>query len=588
MITAARIQRLPQVLADAIAAGEVIERPASVVKELVENALDAGARRVDVDVDGGGLVRIQVVDDGGGISSDDLELAVTRHATSKIASSDDLAAIRTLGFRGEALASVAAVSDLRIVSRTVADEDAHSIRVRGGEVLERSSAAAGPGTCVEVCELFAATPARLRFLRATATEAAAAVRVAADLALSRPEIALTCHTDGRTTLRSPGGTLRDALAAVFGARTERDLVDVHAAGELAVAGAISAPHAHRAARSGIVLVVNGRRVHNRSLTVAVEEAYRGLLPQGRHPFGVIALSLDLASIDVNVHPTKREVRFRDERAVFAAVQRACWEAVRAAPVASFPVLATRGWLQAPAPRGLSLADREDEPLPPHAREDDGDGEAERSLPGQASPPAGSSLTLPDLAPLRALGQSDASWMVASGGGSVVLVDPHAAHEKVLYTEILQAWASPAAADTQLLLVPALVECDARRMDTWERHAGLLAGCGFEVEQFGPSLLRCTGVPSLGGPADAAAVVADLLDALADGDATVDGRSHRMAAVVACHSAVRFGDRLDPAAQQRLLDRLVATPGGMTCPHGRPTVLVLGDADLRRAFRRPLG
>jgi DNA mismatch repair protein MutL len=579
VIAAARIHRLPQVVADAIAAGEVIERPASVVKELMENAIDSGAQRIEVDVDGGGLVRIRVVDDGAGIAEEDLELAVTRHATSKISDAADLAAIATLGFRGEALASIAAVADVRIASRSDAAATGSSLRVSGGQLRERSTAAVPGGTSVEVCELFAATPARLRFLKATATEAASAVRVAADLALTHPEISVTCRVDGKVMLRSPGGSLRDALRAVFGARADRDLVPVDATGEISVGGAISAPHAHRGGRSGLVLVVNGRRVHNRALVVAVEEAYRGLIPAGRHPFGVLIVAVDPAVVDVNVHPTKREVRFTEERSAFAAVQRACWEALRTAPVAQLSPAAAMGMPSLVLGGDAALRD----------------GDASPGYSSIAPMPASFAasdrqtpdFSLADLAPLQTLGQSGGEWIVAAGGGAVVLVDPHAAHEKVLYTELLASWSAPASPDTQLLLLPAVIECDAARMEAWERHADVIERCGFIVEQFGPGLLRCTGIPPVSSGADVTRLVTDLLDTLLDSEGAAGARSHRLAALVACHSAVRFGDRLDGDAQQRLLDGLVATPGGMTCPHGRPTVLVLRDDDLRRAFRRPL-
>src|SRR5438132_1804772 len=327
-----KIAVLPPDVQAQIAAGEVIERPASVVKELVENALDAGARSITVAVEGGGLVRITVIDDGSGMSPDDLELAAARHATSKIASAADLESVATLGFRGEALAGIAAVADLSVVSRTAEAVAGTSIRWRAGEVVARSPAAAPGGTRVEVCDLFTSTPARLRFLRSATSESAAVARVVAELAIGSPGVAFSCRIDGRATLRAPGGTLREALRASLGPRAERDLLDVAAHGDVVVRGAISAPHAHRAGRGGLVLFVNGRRVHNRALISAVEESYRGLIPAGRHPYGAVLVEMDPLLVDVNVHPTKREVRFRDERALFSAIQRACWTELRAAPL----------------------------------------------------------------------------------------------------------------------------------------------------------------------------------------------------------------------------------------------------------------
>ncbi|HSP65489.1 MAG TPA: DNA mismatch repair endonuclease MutL, partial [Candidatus Deferrimicrobium sp.] len=325
--TARPIRRLPQSVADAIAAGEVVERPASVVKELCENAVDAGASRIDVVIDGAGTVRIRVSDDGAGVPAGQLPLALARHATSKIRDTADLEAVTTLGFRGEALASIAAVADVTMSSRPAGETAGARVRVRHGETVEEGPWGGPTGTTVEVLDLFAATPARLRFLRGERAETAAAVAVVSDLALMHPALRVTCVADGRTRLRSPGGGLDAALRAVFGPEAA-ELLAVAATGDINVGGAISEPRRHRSNRTGLVIVVNGRRVHNRSLLAAVAEAYRGLVPAGRYPFGVVSVEMDPTEIDVNVHPTKREIRFRDDRAVFAAVQRACWQALQ--------------------------------------------------------------------------------------------------------------------------------------------------------------------------------------------------------------------------------------------------------------------
>ena len=329
------IALLPQQVADAISAGEVVERPASVVKELCENSVDAGARHIAVSIDGGGTVRIRVADDGRGIAVSDLPLAVARHATSKIHGIADLDAITTLGFRGEALASIAAVSDFRITSSVIGGAAGRELHVRNGVQIGSSPAAPLPGTTVEVADLFAATPARLRFLRQAKAEAAAAVRLVGDLALCHPNVAFRCEIDGKQAMATPGsGSLRDAATAVFGRDAAHELLDVSGGGAITVSGLISEPRVHRGTRGGLVLVVNSRRVHNRALGFAAEEAYRGLLPQGRHPYGVVIVDIDAAEIDVNVHPTKREVRFREESRAFGAVQRACWEALQTAHVAT--------------------------------------------------------------------------------------------------------------------------------------------------------------------------------------------------------------------------------------------------------------
>ena len=608
MIATAPIRRLPQVVADAIAAGEVIERPASVLKELVENALDAGARHVDIAIEGGGLVRIAVVDDGSGIAADDLELAVERHATSKIAVAGDIARAGTLGFRGEALASIAAVSELRLTTCTRGAAGGATLHVRNGEVLSRASAASRPGTRVEVCELFAASPARLRFLRSVATEASAAVRVAGDLALTHPDVAFTCTSDGRMVLRTSGGRLRDAIRSVIGARAERDLLDLDAPGAIAVGGAISSPHAHRASRSGIVLIVNHRLVHNRALLTAVDESYRGLIPGGRHGYGVVTVEVSWETLDVNVHPAKREVRFSDERAVFSAVQRACWSALRAAPALGaggavelrdgFAIGALRVSDGDLATGALRVRDGRFDVEGPAA------GDANLDIAGWPIPYGSSRVPAPDAArpgsataapsdhptlpAMLALGQAGSGFLVATAGDTVVLVDPHAAHEKVLYTDLLGRWRGelPEPSDSQLLLMPVVVECGPARASRVADEHDFFSRCGFSIEPFGPGAVRCTAVPLTAANADPETLVSELIERLDERDSGVEERRHRLAALVACHAAVRFGDRLDVVAQQRLLDQLAATPGGTTCPHGRPSVLLLDDAVLRRAFRRP--
>ena len=607
----APIRLLPPQVADAIAAGEVVERPAAAVKELCENALDAGATRIDVDLEAGGLVRIVVADDGAGIPGDQLRLAIARHATSKLETVDDLARVRSLGFRGEALASIAAVSDLRITSRTAGEEGAWLLHARAGEVLEHRAAARAPGTTAEVCDLFHNTPARLAFLRTERSESAAAVRAVSDLALTHPEVGFSCRSDDRLVLRSPGGSLIDTAAAVFG-RDAGELIAVEGASEIAVSGLISEPRSHRGSRTGLVIVINRRRVHNRALVVAVEEAYAGLLPMGRHPFGVVEVTLDPAMVDVNVHPTKREVRLREEGRVFTAVQHACWSALQEArlSLAGIRLPQLGGGLPGAAGGGepeLELREgpgsRMVEPWPYALREAAGATPAQAGSPAldqappggwgaSSEPPAGQPSPdhrLADLAPLRPLAQTSEGWLVAESPGGLVLVDPHAAHEKILYAELLAegdaAVREGRPATSQLLLVDSVVSVEAAGMERLSESFDILAGLGFQLEPFGPGLVRCSAVPAAAAHLDPERLVRDLLDSLpAGGDAPA--RRRRLAALTACHAAVRLGDRLDPREQLRLLERLVVTPGGLTCPHGRPTVIVLDDRSLRRAFGRP--
>lgn len=594
----APIRLLPPQVADAIAAGEVVERPAAAVKELCENALDAGATRIDVDLEAGGLVRIVVADDGAGIPGDQLHLAVARHATSKLETVDDLARVRSLGFRGEALASIAAVSDLRITSRTAGEESAWLLRSRAGEVLEQRAAARAPGTTVEVCDLFHNTPARLAFLRTERSESAAAARAVSDLALTHPEVGFSCRSDDRLVLRSPGGSLIETAAAVFG-RDAGELIAVEGPGEIAVSGLISEPRSHRGTRTGLVIVINRRRVHNRALVVAVEEAYAGLLPVGRHPFGVVEVTLDPAMVDVNVHPTKREVRLREEGRVFTAVQRACWAALQEArlSVAGIRLPQLEGGVGGAGGSGEPELELRESPdsrsveLWPHALREAAVREAEGGDHAQAGrdPAETAGHRLSDLAPLRPLAQTSEGWLVAESPSGLVLVDPHAAHEKVLYTELLAegdaAVREGRPATSQLLLVDSVVSVEPAAMERLSENFETLTGLGFQLEPFGPGLIRCSAVPAATASLDPERLVRDLFESLpARGDEPA--RRRRLAALTACHAAVRLGDRLDPREQLRLLERLVVTPGGLTCPHGRPTVIVLDDRSLRRAFGRP--
>ena len=537
------IRALPPEVADAIAAGEVVERPASVVKELVENALDAGARRVTVEVRGAGRTLVRVVDDGAGIPPEQLALAFQRHATSKVASLADLGAIATLGFRGEALASIAAVADVECSS------SGRRIHLRAGRILEEGVAAPAPGTVIEVRDLFANTPARLKFLKSDATETAACLRVVQHFALLRPELRFHCVVDGRTALQTDGGGLPPALAAVHGASSAAAMLPLDWPD---VAGAVSQPRLSRGNREGVLLAVNGRPIVSRVLGFALEECYRGSLERGRHPLAVIDLSVDPASIDVNVHPAKREVRFREEGAVFASLQKA----VRAALTGSEP------------PR-LSVTPA----APPAAIA------AAHQL--QLHEPAVAVAEAPSLAPgslLRPLGQVLDGYLVAEGPDGVVLIDQHAAHERVLFNRFRTRLDSGRPV-SQALLIPVVVELDAATTALLGDRTGELAALGFELESFGPRAVRILAGPAETPPERLEPALREVLEGLRTN--SIDDAL----ASLACHSAVRFGDSLEPEEQRRLIDELQATTPDATCPHGRPTRLLLDWQELKRHFRR---
>jgi len=542
------IKLLAPDVANAIAAGEVVERPASVVKELVENALDAGARRVTVDIQGAGRTVIRVADDGAGIPSGELRLAFLRHATSKLSTREDLAAIGSLGFRGEALASIAAVADVECRSRGA------RIRVRGGAVLEEGAAPDAPGTVIEVRDLFASTPARLKFLRSEAVEVAACVQALSSYALVYPEVRFALTVGERRQFSTPGdGDPAAAAAAIHGAAVARELLRV--AGE-AVGGLVSQPRLHRSSRDGILLAVNRRPVSSRSLTYALEECYSGRLERGRHPVAILDISVPLDEVDVNVHPAKREVRFRQEGAVFAAVQRSVRDALQE----------TRAYelrLDEPRIERPSMAP------------------STHSAPALLVTEPVTAVTA-ESAPLRPLGQVGDGYLVAESPDGVLLIDQHAAHERVLYNRFL-ARLRGAAGISQPLLLPVVVDLEPRQLAALADHSAELTAAGFSVAEFGPAQARIEAAPAETPAGRVAEALAQALTAFADARS---GESLEAAAAsLACHSAVRFGDVLDSSEQRRLLDELEVAPESVTCPHGRPTRLVLSWPELKRHFRR---
>jgi DNA mismatch repair protein MutL len=579
-LLAGRIRPLPSAVADAIAAGEVVDRPAAVVKELIENALDAGARRIVVRVEEAGRRLVEVIDDGAGILAQDLALAFRRHATSKIAVLDDLGAIRTLGFRGEALASIAAVSDVEAVSRRADAEVAGRVRLRAGELMEEGAAGGPVGTRVSIRELFYNTPARLRFLKQPATESAVIARLTGELALARPEVAIHLHFDGRSVLASAGdGDRRSVLAAIYGAETAAAMLAVH---EPPVSGLISPPALSRATRDHLVILVNGRRVHHRGLSVAVEQAYRGLRDPDRYPIAVLALDLDPHDVDVNVHPTKREVRLRQEGAVFAALQRSCFRALRQSPLYelealdSSPALRLRETAVASGPQGS--------PRPPLPASPDASGTqwSASGDDGQAvSAAVGYGRGLPELA---YVGQLLDSYLVAQAQDMAVLVDQHAAHERVLFDRILRRMGE-GSMGSQPILIGILIDVTPEQLDAFEQHREWLARLGFAAEPFGLRTLRLGSAPLELRPDAAPQVLTRLLHDL-EAERSPDLRLRKSAALLACHGAVRFGDRMSPEAAAGLLSELRRTDEPISCPHGRPTALMLPEAQLRRLFKRP--
>ncbi|MBN1483516.1 MAG: DNA mismatch repair endonuclease MutL [Chloroflexia bacterium] len=630
------IQMLAPDVVAKIAAGEVVERPASVVKELLENALDAGAGTVRIEIQGGGRREIRLVDDGGGIPEGEIELACTRHATSKISAADDLFNIHTLGFRGEALASIAAVSHFTLVSRPAGQEVGVEVRVDGGEFKGRTPRACTIGTIVTVRDLFFNTPARLKFMRQARTETGYINALVSDYALAHPQVALHLLSDGRTLLQTHGsGELYDALIEVYGLETAQQMLAVE--GELGrgvervrVSGYVSEPALSRATRRAMTLFVNGRRIRDRSLTYAVEEAYHTLLMKGRHPLVVIQIEVDPALVDVNVHPTKSEVKFAHANLVFSAVQRTVRAALQEqAPIPRIarvrsdtptiqpepPVRRRPAGPPARASAPLFPPDAEGAvTLPPRPRvggplfveETPGEetevvigaGEAEAGWVEAGGEPADTEVVIAGeeaaapaqgpveerLPPLRVVGQMAGSYILAEGPDGLYLVDQHAAHERVLYEQLL-AQRRRLSVRRQALLEPLVVELTPPQQAMLGERLEELRDWGFELEPFGERAYKVRAVPAILARRDMRVQVATLLEEWSEGLQQGHSWDEQLLTTIACHSAVRAGKVLSLEEMRELIQLLERSTMPRTCPHGRPTMLLLTRGQLEKEFRR---
>jgi len=567
----------PDVVAK-IAAGEVIERPASVVKELLENALDAGAQTIHLEIREGGRKEIRLADDGSGIPANEILLAVQRHATSKLASADDLYCIRTLGFRGEALSSIAAVSHLTLVSRPAGQEVGVEIRVDGGEASPPKPRACTLGTIVVVRDLFFNTPARLKFLRKPRTETGYIHTLINDYALAHPDVAFHMTSDGRTLLRTSGsGKLYDAIIEIYGLETAQQMLPVE--GELGeelsrvrVSGYVGQPTLSRASRRAISLFVNGRRVRDKSLVYAIEEAYRTLLMVKRHPVAIIGVEVDPALVDVNVHPTKSEVKFAESNRVFAAVQRAVRNALQ--EHAAIPHIA------AVRPGTPSIVpDREEARRP-----------RQQAFPRTGGPlfegleDAAPSPTAPGLPPLRVVGQVEGTYILAEGPEGLYIIDQHAAHERVLYEQLTNE-RQKLAVRTQALLEPLIVELTPQQDALLAERLEELKDWGFDLEPFGERAYRVRHVPAVLARGDVRAQVATLIEEWSEGLRQGASWDEQLLTTVACHSAIRAGKVLSPEEMRELIQLLEGTKLPRTCPHGRPTMILLSQQQLLREFGR---
>ncbi len=584
-----------------IAAGEVVERPASVVKELVENALDAGATSITVEVLEGGLKLIKVTDDGKGMTPEDALKAVLNHATSKISSVDDLTAVRTFGFRGEALASIAAVSHFELSTQSNETPEGCVIKVRGGGKPERVPASRPPGTSVSVANLFFNTPARLKFMKKTATENDRSALVVTTYALANPSCGFRLSVDGRVALDSPPGTRESRRRDIFGKDLAKHLLPVDASfGPIHITGAVTAPAVTKPTRESIFFFVNGRWVMNPSLGHALNTAYQTLLPSRRFPAGALFLELPSEEVDVNIHPTKREVKFAHDRSVYDAIVQAVRRTLLEAPLghASSPLSVPE------TPYGVlrpSTAPVSGEPMP-------------TGLWGAPSFKALSPDPSPNHAPLPSLGHAAPAldmnarrldpglelynftqyfntFIVFQSDSELFIADQHTVHERLNFERLLKK-SSESTVESQPLLVPVTLELPSREAAFLSGNLALLEALGLEVEPFGGSTFVVKSVPPELAGKDAASWVRDLADQVAREEThgvkeedVLSQRRRRIAAYLSCRSAVMAGDRLNEEQMRGLIDRMRKEGIPFTCPHGRPTLMSIPLSDLYRRFDR---
>lgn len=575
-LATASIRRLAPETASRIAAGEVIERPLSALKEILENALDAGARRIEVRIERSLDSAFQVADDGCGIAPDELELALERHATSKISALEDLERLSSLGFRGEALPSIAAVSRMRISSRRPSDE-ATFVEVDGGAVRRRGVAARAPGTTVEVSDLFFNTPARRKFLHTPASEMRAALRLLEALGLAFPQVSFRLVVDGKERFDWPHVTgsgleaARQRAAAVWGARHAEQRIAVSARREhVTLEALLGLPEHARATREGQVVFVNGRWIQSPLVGHALRQGYGDLLPQGRFPAAALWITVPPSRLDVNVHPTKREVRMADDDSVFALVAGAC-----AQHLAHLHPPFTVVYGTSPEPRWagrVEEAPRDQLPLGL---------EVPHPAPGspQAPPPLAGTMAEPELWQLHRM------YILAPVRGGLVIVDQHAAHERILYEEAT-ARLEGEQNQSQQLLFPALVDLARDRFELLLELGPWLKQLGWDVSLLGPPTVVIQGIPAGLAHERPTELLGDILDGMADerADATTSV-VERFARSFACHAAVKAGDALAPEEMRSLVDRLFATSKPHGDPHGRPTFVRLDLEDIHRRFGR---
>ncbi len=565
-----RIQILPEHLRNRIAAGEVVQRPASVVKELAENSIDAGAQQVRVEVSRGGMDEIVVTDDGEGMLPDELELAVQAHATSKITGAADLEAIHSLGFRGEALASIASVSRLRIFSRADGADMGAEIAAEGGE-LEEPRPRGGPvGTRVEVRNLFYNTPARRKHIGAVRTELAHITGTVRELALANPGISFHMHRDKeRVLFTGGGGDLRRCLVELFGADVGDELLWI-GGGDERIDGYVGTPALSRARRDRQYFVVNGRIVNHAGMRAVLERAFAGFLERGRFPIAAVTLHLPPGDVDVNIHPTKREIKLLDQRPVLGSLHNRVREALLQMPPPQWQVAESRGDEDLPTQQGERPSSSQVSYFAEATGTEREDTEDERG-----SSPYGA---------LHPLGQLDETYIVARGPRGLYLVDQHAASER-LHFELGLAALREGISYSQQLAVPRTIELDGDQLERWHSMRDDLESMGFAAEEFGGTTLIVQAVPVFTDEEASPELVSEVLEELAEVGATRPSAETLATATASCKRALRAGDRLSEAEMRHLFRKMSELEQPNTCPHGRPTLIEISRSRIARMFGR---
>ena len=598
-----RITILPQTLTNKIAAGEVVERPASVIKELIENSLDAGATDITVEITGGGRRRLRITDNGHGMSREDALLSLERHATSKIKVDSDLDCINTLGFRGEALPSIASVSRFTLATRETGAPEGAEITVEGGRVRDVKACGMATGTVITVEQIFFNLPARLKFMKSAETETGHVADVIARMAVSRPDVAFLCTSDDRELLRLQRSDLQRRLAQVVGRESSQHLYPLQGTDEyVTIAGFISGPALVRSGTQAVYTYINGRFIRDKVVQHAVMQAYRGVIDRGRYPVVALFIELPPGEVDVNVHPTKHEVRFRRQSVVHDAIQSAVEEVLRSSP-----------WLPEahsapPAPGGaagqtyrerIAAAAQASLSLPP--RPQYRSQPTDRSFPAATPPVHTGTVREPEpifvpqepqpestgyFSALSIIGQFHSEYILCQSGSELVIIDQHAASERVAY-QLLKTQCRSGAVESQRLLFPETVELSFSEVAAAARFSEALAGIGFELEPFGGATIMLSAVPRLIAEKEPALLIRDILADL-DQIGTSSAFNEMLESLlsrIACHSVIRGAHPLENRQIRQLLQNMDQTDFAASCPHGRPVSHVITLAELQKIFKR---